>query len=82
MVPSDPEMAVEIYPQCTCSITLRGRNSTSVSDGSHLGGVSVSCKVGAYLDGVHDDSETGNGELVGLPQVVIVQVSEEAGHTY
>lgn len=33
---------------------------------------------GAYLDGVHDDPEAGNGELVGLPQVVVVQVPEEA----
>lgn len=30
-----------------------------------------------YLDGVHDDSEAGHGELVGIPQVMVVQVSEQ-----
>lgn len=30
-----------------------------------------------YLDGVHDDSEAGHGELVGVPQVVVVQVTED-----
>lgn len=30
---------------------------------------------GTHLDGVHDDPETGHGELVGVPQVVVVQVA-------
>lgn len=29
-----------------------------------------------YLDGVHDDSEAGNSKLIGVPQVVVVQVTE------
>lgn len=33
-----------------------------------------------YLDGVHDDSEAGHGELVGVPQVVVVQVPEDRRH--
>lgn len=30
---------------------------------------------GTHLDGVHDDPETGHRELVGVPQVVVVQVA-------
>lgn len=29
-----------------------------------------------YLDGVHDDSEAGNCKLVGVPQVMVIQVTE------
>lgn len=29
-----------------------------------------------YLDGVHDDSEAGHSELIGVPQVVVIQVAE------
>jgi len=29
-----------------------------------------------HLDGVHDDPEAGDGELVGVPQLVVVQVAE------
>lgn len=44
---------------------------------SGVGVFRAELRSGPYLDGVHDDSETGNGKLVGLPQVVVVQVPEE-----
>ena len=28
-----------------------------------------------YLDGVHDDSEAGNCKIIGVPQVMVVQVT-------
>ena len=29
-----------------------------------------------YLDGVHDDPEAGHSKLIGVPQVVVIQVAE------
>jgi hypothetical protein len=42
---------------------------------------SVGEGAGLYLDGVHDDSETGNGKLVWVPQVMVVEVTAEKKNT-